>query len=148
MPFKVTYIQWLSAIFLFLLIFASFRNSPKITQTQAILLAENFIRDQGYTYAPPDKSKFISELNDRYDTTIEQTLKKRHGCLHKDAYFITEYLNKDFFIGFLSSKINVENLDSTEWKTNLPGSAVIVKNDGSEVRMEHKAPMFSLWKRL
>ncbi len=147
---KTINIKWPLAIVLLLLLFISFRNPPKITQTQAILLAETFIKDNGYTEAPADKSKIQYELLDRLiegKSTIDTILKRRHNALHPKAYYFSED-KWGIDIGFLSSNVKVDTLYSNQWKTNLPGRAVIVSKDGSEVRIAHKDPIFSTWKRI
>lgn len=119
-----------------------------LTQEQAIKLAEKFIIDNGYTSLPADKSKISYELLDQLgDNNVDSILKWRHNTLQLKAFCISED-NDRWDIGFLSTKIDISKLDSIQLNSNLSGRAVIVMKNGKEVRMAHKDPLFSKWKKL
>lgn len=129
-----------------LLLFASFRSLNIITKEKAIEVAENFIRINGYTAAPAVKSQLSYELSDQF-YSVDALLKHRYNSLHEKAFCIAKYRNQ-WYVGFLSSTVKPDELDSIQRKSDLPGRAVIVPADGKEVRMAHKEPMFSLFDKL
>jgi hypothetical protein len=133
-------------IVLFLLV--SFKPGGKITRQEAIKLAEDFVKKNGYTAEPADKSTLSYELMDRLterdgDSVI---LKGRSNTLQPKAFCITETDRWD--IGFLSTRVNLQRLDSLQLQSDLSGRAVIVSLDGKEIRMAHKDPLFSHFTKL
>lgn len=138
---------------LFMLLLGSFswkmKTAAKITQDEAIRLAEAFVKRNGYTAAPADTSeyKLTFELFDRYEKNTAAVLNKRHNSLNPKAFCIT-YTDNQWNVGFLAATIHAEQLDSFEQNSNLPGRAVIVSDDGKEISMAHKDPLFSQFKKL
>jgi hypothetical protein len=124
-----------------------YETNDQIRKKQAIKLAEQFIIDNGYTSLPADKSKLSNELFDRYENNVDNILKNRYNTLHQKAFCISE--NTDSWdIGFLSTKVDLNKLDSIQRQTNLSGRAVIVMKDGKEIRNAHKDPLFSFFEKL
>jgi len=124
------------------------RGGDTLTQEQAIKLAEKFIIENGYTSLPPDKSKLSYELLDQLkDNNIDSILKLRQNTLQLKAFCISED-NDKWNIGFLYTNIDLSKLDSVQRKSDLPGRAVIVMKNGKEIRIAHKDPLFSYFKKL
>ena len=122
-------------------------STATLSQTQAIKSAEIFIQKNGYTSYPPVKSELSYELLDRYEKNDESILRGRKNTLHPKAYFISED-SSSWHIGFLSVKIDTLKFYSDQMHGDLPGRAVIVEKDGKEIRMAHKDPLFSYFKKL
>ena len=126
---------------------SAFKTNESLTKEQAISLAEQFVLDNGYTNLPADKSKLSYELFDQYESNFASTLKHRHNTLQPKAFCISE--DKDRWdVGFLSVSVDLTKLDSLQRQTNLPGRAVIVMKNGREIRIAHKDPLFSYFKKL
>lgn len=126
---------------------STYKTNYQITKEQAIKLAEEFILVNGYTSLPADKSKLSYELFDRYDNNVDSILKRRHNTLQQKAFCISEN-NDRWDIGFLSSSVDINKIDSIQLQTNLSGRAVIVMKDGKEIRIAHKESLFSHFKKL
>ena len=126
---------------------SSFQETNGLTKEQAILLAEQFIIDNGYTALPANKSKLNYELFDRYANDVDSVLIRRSNTLHKKAFCISEEDDR-WDVGFLSTSIDINKLDSTKRQTDLSGRAVIVMKDGNEIRIAHKEPLFSYFVKL
>lgn len=119
----------------------------QLTKEQAIKLAEQFIIDNGYTNLLADKSKLSYELFDQYENNVDGILKRRHNTLQPKAFCISN--DKDrWVIGFLDTNVDLSELNSLQRQTNLSGRAVIVMKDGKEIRIAHKDPLFSHFKKL
>lgn len=122
-------------------------SNDKVTKEQAIKLVEQFIVDNGYTTLPADKSKLNFELFDRYENNVDSILKHRQNTLQQKAFCISE--DKDRWdVGFLSTSVDLNELDSIQRQTNLSGRTIIVMKDGKEIRIAHKEPLFSQFKKL
>ena len=121
-------------------------NKRELSQEQAIKLAEQFIRDNGYTTFPADTSKLSYELFDsRYK--MDTILKRRHNTLQSKAFCIAED-GERWDIGFLVADIKINELNSIQRQSDLPGRAVIVYKNWTEIRIAHKTPAFSKFKKL
>ena len=143
---KISSLTILSALLVCGLTSAFQTNNP-LTKVQAVKLAEKFIIDNGYTDLPADKSKLSYELFDQYENNVDSILKRRHNTLQPKAFCISE--DKDRWdVGFLSVGVELSKLDSLQRQTNLSGRAVIVMKDGKEIRIAHKDPLFSYFKKL
>jgi hypothetical protein len=127
------------------LLITSFCVKSDLTQEQAVHLAEQFVIDNGYTNLPADKSKLIFELFD--ETNVDTLIIHRHNILQPKAFCISEDKDK-WDVGFLYVNIDIKKLDSVQLQTDLPGRAVIVMKNGKEIRMAHKQPLFSRFKKL
>jgi hypothetical protein len=128
-------------------IISAFTTNSPLTKEQAIKRAEQFIIDNGYTNLPANKSKLSYELFDRYESEIDIVLKRRKNTLQLKAFCIAEDKDK-WDVGFLSTSVDLIKLDSKQRQTNLSGRAVIVMKDGKEIRIAHKDPLFSFFKKL
>src|SRR5690348_14980373 len=84
----------------------SFQSQNKLTEEQAIQLAEQFIIDNGYTTLPGDKSKMSYELLDQYENNKDSILQRRHNTLQPKAFCISEN-ETEWHIGFLSTDIDL-----------------------------------------
>lgn len=130
-----------------LVLISAFKTVEPLTKELAIKLAEQFVIDNGYTNFPADKSKLNHELLDVYRSNVDSILKRRHNTLQPKAFCICE--TKDSWdVGFLSISVNLNKLDSLQRQTNLSGRVVIVMKNGQEIRIAHKAPLFSHFKKL
>lgn len=110
-------------------------------------LAEQFIIDNGYSQLPADKSKLSYELFDQFENNVDSLLKTRYNTLHTKAFCIGEGQDR-WDVGFLSTSVDLNKLDSAQRETNLSGRAVIVMKDGKEIRIAHKEPLFSSFIKL
>lgn len=119
----------------------------QLTREQAVRKAEHFIVDNGYTDAPANRSKLAYELFDQYEHDIDSILVPRRNTLQRKAFCISED-SVSWLVGFLSRDVDVRSLDSAQKLTDLSGRAVIVKKDGSDVRIAHKEPRFSVFEKL
>ncbi|MFD2717269.1 hypothetical protein ACFST9_00985 [Hymenobacter monticola] len=118
-----------------------------VTKAQAIIQAEEFIKENGYTSTPADKSKLSYELFDGLEKKLDVMLSRRHNTLHPKAFCLSED-EDNWDVGFLSTRVKPEGLTSRQRQSDLPGRAVIVRKDGSGIRMAHKDPLFSHFKKL
>jgi hypothetical protein len=125
----------------------AFDKAKKLTQDEAIKLAEQFIKDNGYSSFPADTSKLSYEMFDGRENDIEKLLKRRQNMLQDKAFCVAED-DERWNVGFLAADIKLSELDSNQIKTDLPGRAVIVYKNGTEIRMAHKMPAFSYFKKL
>lgn len=146
---KTTKISMLTIITLglFWVLNTAFQTNIPLTQEQAITLAEKFLIDNGYTSLPADKSKLSYELFDRYENNVDSILKRRHNSLQTKAFCISEDVDR-WDVGFLYVSVDLSKLDSIQRQTNLSGRAVIVMKDGKEIRIAHKEPLFSHFRKL
>ena len=124
---------------------SSFQMTNELTKEQAIELAEKFIIDNGYTNLPANKTKLNYELLDEND--VDKLIARRKNTLHKKAFCISENEER-WDVGFLSTSVDLKNLDSEKRKSDLSGRAVIVMKNGKEIRIAHKEPLFSYFEKL
>jgi len=117
-----------------------------VNQEQALLAAQQFVIDNGYTNLAGDPSKISYELMEG-DESVEAIYKRRKNSLHPIAYYFAES-KTEWSFGFLSTKVKVEQLRADDWKTDLAGRVVIVSKSTGEVRMAHKDPLFSHFTKL
>src|SRR4051812_37083085 len=82
--------------------------AQKLSQEQAIELAEKFIADNGFTLAEPNKANLFFEMFEETKDT-EEILKQRRNSLHPKAFCISND-GDGWDIGFLSTQIKIENL--------------------------------------
>tara|TARA_B110000908_G_scaffold122749_1_gene143960 strand:- start:76 stop:516 length:441 start_codon:yes stop_codon:yes gene_type:complete len=124
---------------------SSFQQTNELTKEQVIELAEQFIIDNGYTNLPANKTKLNYELFDKKNK--DSVVARRKNKLHKKAFCISERDDR-WDVGFLSTNVDLNKIDSTERETDLPGRAVIVMKNGKEIRIAHKDPLFSYFEKL
>jgi hypothetical protein len=94
-----------------------------------------------------DKSKLSYELFDGLQSNDDSIIKYRSNSLHPKAFCISENVD-GWHIGFLSTNVNLDKLDSDQRQSNLPGRTVFVRRDAEEIHIDHKDPIFSLFKKL
>lgn len=123
------------------------QESAELTEKQAIHLAEQFVKDNGYTDFPANKTKLSYELMDRTGEDTSAILERRHNSLHPKAFFISDH-DDVWHIGFLATEVDLNNLEAIELNNDLSGRAVIVDRKSQKVRMAHKDPLFSMFRKL
>ena len=119
---------------LFLLLVAVVAQSQKgrLTQSEAVELAERFIAQNGYTDLPPDKTKLFYESIE-WESNVDKMLEQRHDTLERHAY------------GFRSGRKGGEPgwtvvfrfKHADDEQTRSTGRAVTMNLDGSKPRVEH-----------
>lgn len=115
---------------------------------EAVNRAEIFVRDNGYTIVLVKNTKNLSyELFDYREPNDDSILIRRHNTLQSKAFCYIRDKN-EWYIGFLSSSVNLDQLDSIEINSNLAGRAVIVNDNGKEIRIAHKTPLFSYFTKI
>jgi hypothetical protein len=134
-------------IALFLFISMTNKSSHKITEKEAIELAENFIKINGYTTFPADTAKLSYESLDIYEENKDNLLSRRHNSLYPKAFCIKKSGLK-YTVGFLRTSVDRTHLDSLQRQTNLSGRVVIIDFQGKKVRMAHQEALFSFFKKL
>jgi hypothetical protein len=143
MKIKVLVISSLVALALMLVTL----DHGHISKEQAIIMAEQFVTDNGYCSKIGVKSKLSFELLDSYQKCVDSLLKHRHNSLYCNAFCISDD-STAWHIGFLSTKVDRRTLDSLKAMTDLPGRCIIVSKEGNEIRMAHKTPLFSYFIKL
>lgn len=125
------------------------RKHTELTEQEAIQLAEQFVKDNGYTdVVPANESKLSFELMDQTGEDVSAILERRHNTLHPKAFCISETNNKVWHIGFLAHAVDISNPGTLNLNNDLPGRAVIVDRKSHKVRMAHKDPLFSMFRKL
>lgn len=119
----------------------------ELTEQSAVELAEQFVKDNGYTDSPADKSNLSFELMDQTGEDVSVILERRHNTLHPKAFCVSE-LYDVWHVGFLSTEIDKSNLDDLALNSDLSGRAVIVDRKSHKVRIAHKNPLFSMFRKL
>lgn len=121
--------------------------SAILSQSEAIKIAEKFVRLNGYTSYEPDKSVLVPELFDGLWENEDSILAHRHNTLLPKASFIRED-STSWHIGFISSRTDKAKLSGIQKWRDIQGRAVIVEKTGREAKMLHKDPLFSYFKKL
>jgi hypothetical protein len=123
------------------------QERAELTEKGAIDLAEQFVKDNGYTDAPANESSISFELMDQTGEDVSVILERRHNTLHPKAFCISE--DRDVFhIGFLAHRVDISNMETLELNNDLSGRAVIVDRKSHKVRIAHKDPLFSFFRKL
>ena len=137
----------------FILIFGSAittscQNTNPLTQQDAINKAEQYLIENGYTDKPADKTKIRYEfLYDDHVNNVDSLLKRRYNTLHSKAFCISEEPDS-WHIGFLSSTVDLSKLNEDQKNSDLPGRVVIIMKLDRKIKMAHKEPLFSYFKKL
>jgi hypothetical protein len=113
----------------------------------AIVIAETFIKENGYTNYRVNKSETVLEITEYMDTSITDIFNRRFNSLHPKAFCISE---KDTWwdIGFLSTDVDIRKSSLKEKDSDLPGRAVRVEKSDLSAIMVHEDPLFSKFRRL
>ena len=123
-------------------------TNKSVTLEEAINLSETFVKDNGYTNVViKNPQKLSYELFDNMEPNVDSILSRRHNTLQSKAFCYSKHDN-EWHIGFLSSSVNVDQLDSLKINSNLSGRAVIVNDNGQEIRIAHKTPAFSYFTKI
>lgn len=134
------------SVILTLLMACAGKHKPE-NSGDAIVLAEEFVRKNGYTTFEPDRRKFDFEVSDdlvRQD--VSATLKKRYNTLQPKAFCILE-VNYGWHVGFLKPGVNINDFDSFKSLKNPPARIVTVYKSG-QTRMSSRQMQFSDFSRL
>ena len=78
---KVIAATWL----LLLICLVAHSQKRRLTQSEAVALAEQFIAQNGYTDLPPDKTKLSYETIE-WESNVDRILQQRHNTLERRAY--------------------------------------------------------------
>ncbi len=117
-------------------------------EEEVIRLAEDFIKRNGFTDSPVDTSKVKLSYELVYDEfqSTSEIIKKRHNSLYPQAFYIVYKPEwKKWMVGFVYTTVKKEELDTMK---NPEGRAVDYYEDIHLLKMEHKTPEFSFWKKL
>ena len=128
--------------------FLLFAQNKIANEKEVIRLAEDFIKRNGYTESPVDTSKYKFAHEFMYDDFKVDSviIKKRYNSLYPKAMYIAYQPEwKEWMVGFIYTTVRKEGLDSMK---NPPGRAVDYYEDTHFLKMEHKNPEFSFWKKL
>jgi len=153
-----SYFYEMKKVFLFLIIllipFYSREKGSEVSEKEAIKLAEDFIRCNGYTQEPIDtsKQKLSFTLNENMlfqagYANLDSVIKNRRNSLYPKAkYILYNDERKAWEIGFVSTKIPLNELDTCDKERPLIGSTVIVEN--YHLRISHLNPILKFFKKL
>jgi len=126
----------------------------KLNEEEAIKLAEDFIRCNGYTKMPIDTSnqKLSFTMNDQLmlsQFNKDSVIKHRYNSLYPLAkYILYESERKRWLVGFIFSDTMVYKLDKINLEAPFMGSTVIVDEETNEVRLSHLNPILRFFKKL
>jgi hypothetical protein len=104
----------------------------RLSQSEAVALAEQFIAQNGYTELPPDKNKISYEAMEP-SSNLEQMLQERHNTLERLAYGFRSG-RKGGAAGWTVVFRYAHPIDRHATST---GRAVTMNLDGTEIRIEH-----------
>jgi hypothetical protein len=74
-------------LLLFSVAVVAYSRKRRLTQREAVALAEQFVAQNGYTDLPPDKTKLSYETIE-WQRDVERMLQQRHDTLERHAYGI------------------------------------------------------------
>jgi hypothetical protein len=125
--------RFLATIFLvFLIATVSQAQKRRLTEAEAIKLAEQFIAQNGYSDLPPNKTKIAYETIE-WESNAHQMLKERHDTLQRKAYGVVRG-RKAESAGWTVVFRYKHPADREERSL---GRAVTMNLDGSDTRVEH-----------
>jgi hypothetical protein len=107
-------------------------QTRRLTESEAVALAEQFIAQNGYTDLPPDKNKLFYETIE-WESNIDLMLQERHDTLERRAYGVHEGRKggePGWTVVFRYKRPRGPRARST-------GRAVTMNLDGSKPRVEH-----------
>lgn len=147
---KIKKLIFLLGMFFFCFCFQSFYGikipQENITQVKAILLAETFVKENGYTLSKPNRSKLKFEGYDN-QANIDEVLNMRYNNFYEKAFCISEDV-RGWHVGFLSTSVDIKKMTKKQKQSDLSGRAVFVSKNGKEIYIMHKDPRFSFFKKL
>src|SRR5713101_4825602 len=104
----------------------------RLTEAQAIKLAEHFIAQNGYTDLPPDKAKLAYETIE-WESNVDEMLKERHDMLQRGAYGVVRGRKA----GSAGWTVVFRYKHPTDREERSLGRAVTMNLDGRAARVEH-----------
>lgn len=121
-----------TAVVFLVLLCASLSNAQmkKLSEAQAVELAEKFIAQNGYTDLPPEKDKIVHESIELV-SNVDVMLKRRHNTLEREAYGLSRGRKNG------SPGWTVVFRRSGDNGTGKLGRAVTMNLDGRKMRVEH-----------
>jgi hypothetical protein len=121
-----------TAVVFLVLLCASLSNAQmkKLSEAQAVELAEKFIAQNGYTDLPPEKDKIVYESFE-WVVKVDEMLKRRHNTLKREAYGLSRG-RKNGAPGW-----TVVFRASGDDGRGKQGRAVTMNPDGRKMRVEH-----------
>jgi hypothetical protein len=110
----------------------SFAQKRRLSEAEAVKLAERFIAQNGYTDLPPEKDKLASESFE-LESSIDEMLQRRRDTLERMAYGISSG-RKGGSPGW-TVVFRYKHPSDQQMRGN--GRAVTMNLDGAEMRVEH-----------
>lgn len=114
----------------------------RLTESEAVALAEQFIAVNGYTDLPPDKSKLAYESTE-WESDVDNMLKSRHDTLERRAYAVLRNGR-----GSLGWTVVFRYKHSGGRDEPKVGRAVTMNVDGSKLRVQHQDFFLRFGKKL
>lgn len=106
----------------------AYPQKRRLTQSEAVALAEQFIAQNGYTDLPPDKTKLSYETIE-WETNVDRMLQQRHNTLERRAYGVRR--------GRKGGDPGWTVAFRYKGQAGATGRAVTMNLDGTEPRVEH-----------
>ena len=131
--------------FLFILLLNS-ANAQQISETEIISIAEQFVSDNGFTDAKANRNEIYYELFE-CPQDIELILNNRKNTLHPKAYCISKS-DKGWHVGFLSTSVNFQKASKKSITQDFAGRAITIGPDGRTIKIAHKTPLFSKFRKI
>ncbi len=100
-----------------------------IEELQAVQIAVEFVKDNGYTDVPPKKEKFVRESLER-SSDVDKILELRQGSLEPRAYGISQ--------GASGWTVVFKYKQPCEHCNPNVGRAVSINADGTNIRVHHQ----------
>ena len=121
-----------TAVVFLVLLCASLSNAQmkKLSEAQAVALAEKFIAQNGYTDLPPEKDKIVYESLKLWPK-VDEMLRRRHNSLKREAYGLSRG-RKNGAPGW-----TVVFQAAGDDGKGVQGRAVTMNADGRKMRVEH-----------
>jgi len=120
------------AILCSLSVFGSHAQEKKLSEADAIGLAEQFIAQNGYTDLPPDKGKLAYERIE-WESNADEMLRGRRDTLERKAYGIVPGGKG---VGGWTVVFRYKHPSTRQMRRN--GRAVTMTVGGGNMRMEHQ----------
>ena len=123
---------------LLLVAVVAYPQKRRLTQSEAVALAERFIAENGYTDLPPDKTKLSYETIE-WESNVDLMLKQRHNTLERRAYGVRRGGKGEsgWTVAFRYKR-----------HPGATGRAVTMNLDGTKARVEHQDFILRYAKRL
>ena len=107
-------------------------KTAKLSEAQAVQLAETFIAHNGYSDLPPDREHLAYETIE-WESNIDEMLRMRYDTLERKAYGVSRG-RKGGSLGW-TVVFQYKHPSYREMREN--GRAVTMNLDGSKMRVEH-----------